>query len=52
MKKFEYRKFESSGTMTLDMLNALGEDGWELVAEYKTDDELTPWIQIFKREKE
>lgn len=52
MKKFEYRKFESSGVMSLKMLNDLGEDGWELVAEYKTDDELTPWTQIFKRGKD
>lgn len=50
MKKFEYRKFESSGPMSLSMMNALGEDGWELVSEHKIDNDLTPWVQIFKKE--
>ena len=60
MKKFEYKTFgsESLNDQTIQKMNKLGEEGWELV-NFSSNTVVTPlknvlvWHQfVFKREKE
>lgn len=60
MKKFEYKTFgsESLNDQTIQKMNKLGEEGWELV-NFSSNTVVTPlnkvlvWYQfVFKREKE